>query len=157
VTGNPGKRPLNEHEAVVAPGFPPPPKALAPAVRRAYFKLGRQLKAVGLCSRLDGHLLCVFAQVWVRWLEAEAQYRVSGPVIRSPNNFPILNPFLAVSNTCQKQLRLIASEYGLSPASRNRVAAVPRQEPVDPFEQFLQGRGASDGDEDDRDDRDRLN
>jgi P27 family predicted phage terminase small subunit len=138
--GNPGKRPLNFHEASPPSGFPPPPRELAVPVKKAYRKLGRQLLAAGLVSKLDGHLLALFAQTWCRWLEAEQQLARSGPVIRSPNNYPIMSPFLFVSNQCQKQLRSLAAEFGLSPAARSRVHVIERSSSsFDAFEAYLNG------------------
>lgn len=106
-------------------------------------------------TRLDGPLLAGFAAVWSRWLDAEAELQRTGPVIRSPNGYPIMSPFLVIANSCLKQLRLYAAEFGMSPASRTRVAAAETPPVEDAFEAYLEGRGPLPGapDDDDWDDR----
>ena len=156
--GNPGRHPLPVNEPQPAPALPPCPKGLSAAARKEYKRTGKRLLACGLMTNLDGALLAGFAACWARWLEAEAELLRSGPIVRSPNGYPMMSPFLVVANQCLKQIRLFANEFGMSPASRTRVSAAETPQ-VDLFEAYLEGRGPMPGarDPDDDDDNDRLN
>jgi hypothetical protein len=77
--------------------------------------------------------------------DSEAELQRTGPVIRSPNGSPIM--FSVIANSCLKQLRLYASEFGMSPASRTRVAAAEQPPAEDPFEAYLDGSGPLPGGE----------
>lgn len=144
------------NEAHPAPALPPCPKGLSPAARKEYQRTGKRLLAASLMTKLDGPLLAGFAAVWARWLDAEAELQRTGPVVRSPNGYPILSPFLVIANSCLKQLRLYANEFGMSPASRTRVAATDQPAVEDEFDAYLSGRTRPPGAED-YDDEDRVN
>jgi P27 family predicted phage terminase small subunit len=51
-----------------------------------------------------------------------------------------LNPFLMSLSMAAKQLRTIAPELGLTPASRSRVTAIALPEKPDEFQMFLEGK-----------------
>lgn len=58
----------------------------------------------------------------------------------SPQNYPMQNPFLSIVNQASKQVRLFCAEFGLTPASRTRVAAAaPAESTGDAFENYLNG------------------
>jgi hypothetical protein len=45
--------------------------------------------------------------------------------VKSPNGFPVQNPYLSVANRAMKQVKEFASEFGLTPSSRTRIAISP--------------------------------
>ena len=62
-------------------------------------------------------------------------------MIRSPNNFPVQSPYLTVAIRALEQMRSLLSEFGMSPASRTRVAATPPlDDGEDEFEALLRRR-----------------
>ena len=60
---------------------------------------------------------------WSQWQGATAQVQKLGPIIKSPNGFPIQNPYLAVANRAWKTVQGLLVEFGMTPASRSRVTA----------------------------------
>jgi P27 family predicted phage terminase small subunit len=73
-----------------------------------------------------------------------AQVHRTGAVVRSPSGYPMINPHLSVANQAYGQLRAMIAEFGMSPASRSRVAAVP-EEPEDPAAHCFADRPATAG------------
>ena len=125
LTGNRGKRPLNESEP-----DPPPVKNIRPPstltdkkARREWYKIAPILKDIGVLSEIDVMALAAYCQVYSRWIEAEENVRKLGMIIKTKTGYPVINPYLAVANTCLKQMRGYLSEFGMTPASRSRVTA----------------------------------
>jgi phage terminase small subunit len=56
-------------------------------------------------------------------------------MIKSPQGFPIQSPYLAIANRPSEIMMRIASEFGLTPASRSRISA-----PQPPTESLLERR-----------------
>ena len=48
-----------------------------------------------------------------------------GVVIKGTNGFPMQSPYLAIANKAGEQVRLLLSEFGMTPAARSRVNAQP--------------------------------
>jgi P27 family predicted phage terminase small subunit len=139
------------------PGLPPCPRDLSPVARREYRRLGKQLLASGLMTEVDRPMLANLAAIWARWLAAERELERSGVVVRSPTGYPVTSPFLHVANACLKQLRLLLSEFGCSPASRTRISVAEMEKLDDPFEAYLSAPLDDDAADDDDGDVGRLN
>lgn len=120
--GNPGKRRLHAGELRPQQGMPRCPDHLLPEARAEWRRMSRQLCALGILTLIDRAALAMYCQAWARWVEAEAHVKKHGLVIRAPvTGFPIQNPFLAVSNKAQEQMRSLLIEFGMTPASRTRI------------------------------------
>jgi len=123
--GNPGKRPLNQNEPKPRPRLPRAPAHLSDAARREWQRAGRFLLQLGLMTDLDVAALAAYCVAYGRWGEAEEALRTHGVLIKSPSGHPMQSPYLAVANRAMEQMRSLLSEFGMSPASRSRVDAVP--------------------------------
>ena len=65
--------------------------------------------------------LARYAVVWCRWIEAEAEVKRRGAVVKTEGGNIIQNPFLAVANKCLLQIAQIEGEFGTTPSSRSRI------------------------------------
>lgn len=137
--GNPGRRPLNESEPKPNATLPKPPAHLSPVAKKEWRRAGKLLRDLGLLSDLDWAAFAVYCQSWSRWVEAEEALSTYGLMLKSPNGFPIQSPYLAIANAAMSQIRSLLSEFGLSPASRTRVSALPTSDKLDPMERLLRG------------------
>jgi P27 family predicted phage terminase small subunit len=130
--GNPGKRklPREPEPQSMIPDCPPHLDALA---RAEWQRIVPELAALNLLTGLDRAALAAYCQAWSRWIAAEQQLQAQGAVILAPSGYPIQNPQLAIANKALAQLRAFAAEFGLSPASRSRVAAPtsPKKDDLD--------------------------
>lgn len=62
VTGNPGKRALNENEPKPPPSLPSPPSHLDEEARLEWERLSEQLYALGCLSEIDRAALAAYVQ-----------------------------------------------------------------------------------------------
>lgn len=121
LAGNPGKRPINQNEPKPTPAIPSCPKHLDPIARREWRRIARELAIVGLISNLDRSALAAYCDAFSRWVRASEQIREYGMVLRSPNGYPIVSPYVSVLNKSLEQMRVFLTEFGMTPASRTRL------------------------------------
>lgn len=83
--------------------------------------------------------LACYCSAWSRWLLASAEVDRLGLVIKSPQGFAVGNPFLAVAEKAQRQVRQWGAELKITPKSRS--ARQPADDPAaDPFVRILKTR-----------------
>lgn len=129
--GNPGHRPINEREAtptVKAPSAPPEMDDLA---RKEWRRMSKILLRNGLLTEVDRAAFAGYCVSWSQWMQALAQVQKLGAIVKSPNGFPIQNPYLAVANHALKTMQGFLVEFGMTPASRSRVTAAAVASPTD--------------------------
>jgi P27 family predicted phage terminase small subunit len=122
LTGNPGKRPLNEDEPRPEMAAPPCPPELGPVARDEWNRLVNELVSLGLLTNLDRAALAAYCGAYALWAEATEAIQKYGSMIKSPTGFPIQSPYLAIANRQAEIMMRIASEFGFTPASRSRIS-----------------------------------
>lgn len=129
LTGNPGRRPMGEAagEVHAKPKLPRPPDSLSKNAKKEWRRLGRELLELGLIANVDRNTFALYCQAWADWCEAQAEVQEKGMLVRSPNNYPMVNPFYTIARQAAKQMDTLLSEFGLSPASRTRVQPAPQK------------------------------
>ena len=125
LTGNPGKRPLNQDEPRPEANIPECPPELGPVARAEWDRLVVELAALRLLTNLDRAALAAYCGTYALWADATAQIEKYGAMIKSPQGFPIQSPYLAIANRQAEIMMRIASEFGFTPASRSRIATPP--------------------------------
>jgi P27 family predicted phage terminase small subunit len=130
--GNRGKRPINKHEPQpTIPAEPPePPSFLMPAAKDEWHRIAGDLHRIGLLTVVDTMPLAAYCQSVARWQQAEAllgamaeRDPVTGALlIRTSAGSPMQNPLLRVAVGAADAMLRYATEFGLSPAARARVA-----------------------------------
>jgi P27 family predicted phage terminase small subunit len=125
--GNPGRRPLNEHEPEPeAPVDLTPPDWLQEDARLEWADKAPMLQRLGLLTEADLDAFCLYCQTFARWKAAEKKLLEFGMVVKSTshNGFPIVSPYLQIANKAQQQATKMLIEFGLTPSSRSRVTVV---------------------------------
>src|SRR5262245_53429365 len=138
--GNPGRRPLNEHE----PAFPPADAVVVPdelaGDERAVTEWRRllpMLQGAHAVTEAERASLIALCQQWSRYLEANASVARAGMVIKAPTSgYPMPNPYIGIANKALMHCTKLWAELGLTPSSRTRVQTVGRSETRDPFAEF---------------------
>lgn len=123
LSGNPGKRPLNQDEPRPDANIPECPPELGPVARAEWDRLVGELAALRLLTNLDRAALAAYCGAYALWAEATVQIEKYGAMIKSPTGFPIQSPYLAIANRQAEIMMRIASEFGFTPASRSRISA----------------------------------
>jgi P27 family predicted phage terminase small subunit len=120
--GNPGKRPLNEGEPQPAPLAPACPSELSQGAKDEWNRIIAELVQLGLMTTLDRAALATYCQAYAMWSDAIQAVQKFGPVVKSPNGYPLISPYFAIANKQAEIMIRIASEFGFTPASRSRIS-----------------------------------
>lgn len=142
VAGNPGGRPLNAREPMPERGIPSVPDHLSDDAKVEWDRVATALDRMGVLTQMDRAALAAYCQAYGDWVEAEGQLRKYGKVVKSPvkttvrrvkgeevtetgGGYPIQSPFLAIRNRALETMHRFLIEFGMTPASRSRITALP--------------------------------
>jgi P27 family predicted phage terminase small subunit len=106
-------------------GTPEAPEDLDARALAAWRYYAPILSGCRVLSLADRETLACYCLAVGRRSQAEEELAKTGPVVKSPAGFAVLNPWLSVSNKALEQLLRFGAELGLSPASRQRVKSLP--------------------------------
>lgn len=129
LTGNPGKRPLNEDEPRPEPAVPDCPPELNAAAQREWQRLVGELAKLRVLTNLDRAALAAYCGAYALWAESTEAIGKYGVMVKSPTGFPIQSPYLSIANRQTEIMMRIASEFGFTPASRGRISVTQNEEP----------------------------
>lgn len=141
--GNPGKRalPTDEPTPTAVSETAEPPEWLDDAAKTEWRRIAPILARHGLLTELDTDALIAYCEAWTRWREATQKIRQFGMVIKSPVGFPMPSPYLSIANKAMQTMRLLMTEFGMTPSARSRVKSSPVTKAVDPNkERYFGGR-----------------
>ena len=139
--GNPGGRALNRREPKPRTRRPKMPAHLSAKAQVEWKRITAELRSMGMLSSADSDALSLYCESYVTWMEALDQVRKLGAIVKSPNGYPIQNPYLAVANSAQKQMQQMLGQFGMTPAARSHLQA-PESTSADPLDEFLKRRAA---------------
>jgi P27 family predicted phage terminase small subunit len=140
--GNPSKRPFSAKEPKPAAGAPKPSKDLPPEAAAEWRAVVADLATVpGLLTRADRAVLELYARTMARYRQLEAFVQANGPVLvmrdeRGQVRYAQPCPQASLAAKLLPQLRALAAELGLSPASRTRIE-LPKAPADDELSAFL--------------------
>jgi P27 family predicted phage terminase small subunit len=137
--GNPGHRPLNTREpptAALDATFDTPPPELPPGAQEEWKRLAPLLRRAHQVGPTDRTVLMAVCIEWARYLEAMAKVQKLGPVVTTPNGYPMTNPHLSIATRALAACTKLWPELGLTPSSRSRISTVAPASPDDPFAEF---------------------
>lgn len=124
--GNPGHRPLPKNEPQPLPITPECPDWLGEEARRMWAKLVPELERLQLVTIVDGEALAGACQSWGVYVECERLMTTEGRTYEYTNKSGATNilprPEVNMANQALSQFRAFISEFGLTPASRVRLA-----------------------------------
>ena len=124
---------MNKDEPMPTVCVPEPPAHLDERARAKFTEMAGMLARCGVMTELDADALARYCVIWCRWLDAEAEIKRKGPIVKTEAGNIIHSPYLAVANRCHRQLAQLESEFGLTPSSRSRVRAASPPIESDPI------------------------
>ncbi len=123
---------------------PDPPDGLPADAAAEWRRVAPILSKYRLLSDLDLTALAMYCRVYARWLEAERRLEESGELVfETQSGYQTQSAYLNIINQCLKQMQSIMAEFGMTPATRERLKAIanaPKQQ--DLFGDFLQRKQA---------------
>ncbi|MCC7424457.1 MAG: phage terminase small subunit P27 family [Planctomycetaceae bacterium] len=137
--GNPGRRPLNDREPTLQSAMPDCPEYLDDVAKAEWFRTAAVLREMGLLTRADRTALAAYCVAYARWVEAEAQVKRYGTIVKSPDKgFPMKSPYLTVADQALETMRKLMVEFGLTPSSRSRIRVPDDAEAAADFDLFVE-------------------
>ena len=136
-TYRPDRSAANEPQPEIPERTPSVPSHLSEAARAEWYRVAKELHGLGLLTRIDVTALAAYCETFATWVEALDKCREMGLIVKSPNGFPIQNPYLSVASQAEKRMRQWLGEFGMTPSSRSRVSVPQAEETVDEYEAFL--------------------
>ena len=107
--------------------IPKPPALLKGEALAEYKRITAELAKIGLITEIYRGPISAYCQVWARWVDAEkhlkGKAKGDGMIVKTPNGYPIQSPWLAIANKALEQMRALATEFGMTPASLARTWA----------------------------------
>ena len=151
VTGNPGKRALNENEPKPEPSLPSPPPHLDDEAKVEWWRVSEQLYVLGCLAQIDRAALSAYCQAYSRWVRAEQAIAemakrdelTRGLMIKTTNGNAISNPLVGVANKAMADMVRYAAEFGMTPSARSRIDAdrAAKAQEQDPAERYFPQKG----------------
>ncbi len=121
-TDVPAPKPGEPKDAVEPPvGIPDAPEDLTPEEQGVFLETARRLARMRVMTDADVDALHMYAVEFCRYRDATAKVRSMGMIVKSPNDYPIQNPYLAIANKAQRTCINLLTEFGLTPSSRTRI------------------------------------
>ena len=147
--GEPNKSRINYNEPQPT-GKTTPPRFLNRHARNEWKRIVPELDALGLFTKVDRASLAAYCQAYGRWVEVEntinklTNKEIDGGgdvskayLLKTQAGNVIISPLLSVANRCMEQMRVFLVEFGMTPVSRSRINAQPKEKEVDPMEKLL--------------------
>ena len=103
--GNPGKRPLNDHEPIPPKGELKCPSWLLPEAKKEWKRLASSLEAMGVLTMADLTAFAGYCQAYARWKEAEEFITQHGSIFKTPSGYVQQVPQVSIA---QQNLKIIA-------------------------------------------------
>lgn len=135
--GNPGKRPLNEHEPAPEQGRPTRPAWLSKDARRYWSSAIRMLSEMGVLTRVDGTAVALMCNALAEYVEAAAEVDKRGLVLeetRYSKDGDVLgesikaNPAVQARADAWRRVNLMLQQFGLTASSRAKIKVEKPQE-----------------------------
>jgi P27 family predicted phage terminase small subunit len=141
LTGNRGNKPINTAEPKVKIVRPPAPRDLTEREQEKWKEMVGLLYSVGVLGNTDLDALKSYCRAWILWhttwetLEKEGRY-IHG-TDQSGNVTIKAHPAWQHHFTALHQIRQLAAEFGLTPASRAKIKAEVVPSDADSVESYF--------------------
>jgi P27 family predicted phage terminase small subunit len=123
--GNRGRRPLNTRELLEGPEAPDCPDWLDDAGKEAWERITTVLfdmGVIGLADEAELSSLCsAISTLKAARKQLDAMPEDKRLLFRTPNGSIQINPLISIINRQAEIIHRIASEFGMTPASRNKL------------------------------------
>ena len=144
IRGNPGRRKLPPGEPKYDPANPLPPKHLSKSVQAEWRRLVPQFAASGVATTIDYAALVKGFEALDDYNDARKIVKKKGATVTfvgsTGRNTTKKHPAYDVMTDAWKRFVDTLKEFGATPASRSRVAAVKPKHEEDPFVKYEGGR-----------------
>jgi P27 family predicted phage terminase small subunit len=103
------------------------------SAHREWVRLAGELSPLNMVTKLDRAALATYCGAYAPWAEATEAIQKFGAMVKSPTGYPMQSPYISIANRQAEIMMRIASEFGFTPASRNRLS-VPEKNDLPLFD-----------------------
>ena len=98
------------------------------------------MEAMGVLTEADMETFATYCDAYSKWKEATEFLDQHGFIFKTPSGYIQQVPQVSIAQTYGKIMTKIATEFGLTPASRSRIIAGNGEGgPVDEMDELLEG------------------
>jgi P27 family predicted phage terminase small subunit len=137
ISGTAQKCRMNKNEPTPETEAPEIPGHLSGEAKAEWERIVPGLLDAGLLTRIDRAALAGYCVSWGRHVDAENEITAGGMTITTPNGMTQASPFIAISRQEREIMKKFLLEFGLTPASRSKVTATPKEKTADPKQRFF--------------------
>lgn len=148
VSGNAGRRPINQREPSPPQiAVPAPPIILNDDARREWKRVAKSLATMGVLADIDRSALAAYCEAFGVWMTATRAIKrladtgdaYGGLLSKTTNGNVIQNPLVGIANKARSDMVRFAAEFGMTPSARSRVQVDPfaAQKAADPARKFF--------------------
>ena len=112
------------------------PISLSAEAQAVWGDLSEKLVDLKVLTQLDGYILAVFCETYVRWNTLRCFLQANGESYQSGNGLHKIRPEVQSLKECLNSLDVLTSKLCLSPEDRGRVS-IPNGVKPNPLEEFL--------------------
>lgn len=142
LSGNPGKRPINDKEPKPKRARPTCPSFLSKDAKALWKKLIPELDRLGLMTVVDTSALSSFCQAWAEFKWTTETLEAEGRTLESPKRGTYPHPAVAMQRSAMQQIRAFSALFGFDPSSRSRISVPEKtRDELGELEEFLGGTG----------------
>jgi P27 family predicted phage terminase small subunit len=120
--GNLGHRPINKLEPKPKAGEPDRPSFLDRDARDEWDRIMPELLRLGIITKIDGSALAAYCINYSRWKKAEEALAKKTKLTKTTKQGTWAVAEVKIAREAMQQMKLFAAEFGLTPASRSRIA-----------------------------------
>jgi P27 family predicted phage terminase small subunit len=127
VSGNPGKRPLNQNEPQPVGDLKEAPAWFTPSQREGWDYAIEHAPA-GLLKFIDRSVLAVWVVAEDMHRQASERLTATGMLVKAPHTgVPLQSPYMAIVNKQANIMLKAAAELGFTPSSRSTISVTPQR------------------------------
>jgi P27 family predicted phage terminase small subunit len=109
---------------------------LSAEAKKEWSRVVKALFDAGLFTAVDRPALAAYCSAYAMWVKAEEELADGDWILTSPNGYEYQSQWLSIRNRALEQMKSFLTEFGMTPASRSRIAVKP-PEPVDALDQLF--------------------
>lgn len=142
VKGFPDKRPVNHDEPMPKNGFHQPPEYFTDEEKGWYMDMCQELNRWGVITELDSRaaemLTVAYSEFRVARREVEANGSLTYIELGAQGQEKLKpHPAVGIADAAWKKFRAMATEFGMTPASRSKVNSVKKEEDTSATDDLL--------------------
>jgi len=126
--GNPGKRPLNKHEARIPREMPKCPSHLTGEARRAWNEMAPRTYTIGLLAPVQAPAFACLCQAIATNAKATRMIAKQGEVVYGVNGTMKQNPWVTIAKNAKVEILRFSAEFGITPSSQSRATAADMEQ-----------------------------